>query len=445
MPITDRAAKALKKGETHSEKVAGRGAGVLLLVGRGSSVTAYYRYTAPDRTRPWIELGSLGKDITLAQARTRCAELAALRAEHPSLKEWLASENLHEQEALLEEKRRREKEALTGTFRELLDDYLGKMKAQGQPSEVQARNILENDVIAPFPALMGRKARDIEPADISRVLKRVSDRQAFSYRNRARAYLHAAFVYALKHEFNETRVSGKRYGLTVNPVAAIPVLENVENTGERTLSDRELRQLYLNLHKVTNVSALMADFIRFLILSGGQRPLQVLRVPWSGYDLVQKTMLIEDIKGRAGSRQTRLHLVPLSEAAIDILLRVKESTGGFQWPFTTSGKCPLHIGSLKNVMSRYLESPYAVVDGQPMPHFTARDLRRTCKHIMVRAGVRRDLRNLLQNHGMTGVDVKNYGSDPHAYLPDKRKAMEQFSSALNQLLSSPSSDFRMAQ
>lgn len=434
MPITDRAARALQKGETHSEKVAGRGAGVLLLVGRGNSVTAYYRYTAPDRSRPWIELGSLGKGITLAQARARCAELAALKAEHPSLKEWLESETLNEQEALIEEKRQREREALTGSFRELLDDYLGKMKAQGQPSEVQARNILENDVIAPFPALMDKKAREIEPADVSRVLKRVSDRKAFSYRNRVRAYLHAAFAYALKHEFDETRVSGRLFGLTANPVAAIPVLENVENTGERTLTDAELRQLYLNLHKVTSVSPLMAYFIRFLIITGGQRPLQVLRVPWSDYDLDQGTILIEDTKGRAGKRQVRLHLVPLPEAAMDILCRIKESNGGFQWPFTTSGKSPLHIGSLKNVMGRFLDSQYAVVDGERIPHFTVRDLRRTCKNVMVRAGIRRDLRNLMHNHGMTGIDVKHYGNDPYAYLPDKREAMAQYSDALNRIL-----------
>jgi integrase len=434
MPITDRAARALEKGETHSEKVAGRGAGVLLLVGRGNSVTGYYRYTAPDRSRPWIELGSIGKDITLAEARARCAELAALKTEHPCLKEWLESESLHQQETLIEEKRQRDRDALTGTFKELLNDYLGKMKAQSQPSEVQARNILENEVITPFPALMEKKAREIEPADVSRVLKRVSDRKAYSYRNRVRAYLHAAFVYALKHEFNETRVSGKLYGLTTNPVAAIPVLENVEKTGERTLTVGELRQLFLHLHKVKNVSPMMADFIRFLILSAGQRPLQVLRVPWADYDLEQGTILIEDTKGRGGKRHARLHLVPLSDAAIDILLRTREITGDFQWPFTSTGKNHLHIGSIKNVMSRFLNSPYAVVDGEQIPHFTARDLRRTCKHIMIRAGIRRDLRNLLQNHGMTGVDVKNYGSDPYAYLPDKRQAMAQYTVALNVIL-----------
>ena len=53
---------------------------------------------------------------------------------------------------------------------------------------------------------------------------------------------------------------------------------------------------------------------------------------------------------------------------------------------------------------------------------------------MTRAGIRRDLRNLLQNHGQTGVDAKHYANDPEAHLPEKRQAMLAYDAALARVL-----------
>lgn len=436
MSITDRAARALGNGETFSEKVAGRGAGSLLLVGRDKSVAAYYRYTGPGGTRPWIELGALGRDTSLADARARCAELAALKKQHPDLKAWLHNEQIREQESLAQAEQQRQRVALTATFQDLLEDYLANMRAHRQVSERTVRNVFENEIIKVWPAFVEKKARDIRPEDISRLLKPISARGALVYRNRVRSYLHSAFEYALRHEYDETRDSGKMYGLESNPVAAIPVLRHAEGVGERALSDAELSQLYHNLGKVENISERMADFIRFLIVVGGQRPQQILRAPWSAYDLEQKTMLIRDLKGKRKDAVGKAHLIPLPNRAIAILEGLVDQTGEYQWPFSTHGKVPFSLGSLKNVIKRFLDSPYSKINGEPIPHFTARDLRRTSKQIMVRAGIRRDLRNLLQGHAQTGVDVVNYGNDPAAYLPEKSKAMMLYTQALNRILGS---------
>lgn len=435
MSITDRAAKSLMQGETHSERIAGRGAGTLLFLGRGRSVSLYYRYTAPDGSRPWIDLGGLGKDTTLSEARARCAELAALKKQHPDLKGWLESQKLKEQETLLQESQERQQAASKATFRNLLDDYLANMRSHRQVSEKTVSNVFTNEVIEVWPALVEQKARDIEPQDISRILKPISGRNALVYRNRVRSYLHAAFEFALRHEFDETRESGKIYGLKNNPVAVIPFLRQAEKVGERALTDAELRQLFNNLHKVDNVSERMADFIRFLILIGGQRPAQVLRAKWADYDLKQKTLLIRDLKGKRKDAMGKAHLIPLPDAAIAILEKLVDQTGQYEWPFTTAGKVPFSLGSLKNVFTRFLGSEYARIDEKRIDHFTARDLRRTCKQIMIRASIRRDLRNLLQGHAQSGVDVVNYGNDPSAYLPEKIEAMTLYSAALKAIFS----------
>jgi len=95
--ISHREAAAIQEGQTHSEKIGSRGAGVLLLVGRQHGVAAYYRYTDPDRKRLWIDLGQLIQEISLAEARERCAELNGLRREHPFLREWLNEQAINEQ------------------------------------------------------------------------------------------------------------------------------------------------------------------------------------------------------------------------------------------------------------------------------------------------------------------------------------------------------------
>ncbi|WP_139309770.1 tyrosine-type recombinase/integrase [Teredinibacter haidensis] len=434
--ITDRQAKALASGKTYTEKVGGRGAGVLLLIGREKSVTAYYRYTAPDKSRPWLELGTLGREIGLAAARNRCAELALLRKTHPDLKSWLESQKIKEQERLIKEEQERHIEQSRATFKDLLYDYLASMAAFKQVSERTVRNIFINEVIEAWPAMVEEKARDIRPADISRVLKRISDRNALVYRNRVRSYLHSAFEFALKHEYDETRESGRVYGLEQNPVTPIPIFRHAEKPRERALSDKELRQLYQKLHLANSVSLQMANFVRFLIIIGGQRPQQVLRAPWSDYDLEQKTLLIRDLKGKRRDTKGTAHLIPLPAEAVELLNSLAPITGKYEWPFTTYGRVPFSLGALKNVFKRFLDSEFAIVDDKPILHFTAKDIRRTCKQVMTRAGIRRDLRNLLQNHGQTGVDVTNYANDPAAFLPEKSEAMSQYSEALKDVLKS---------
>lgn len=427
--ITSKAALAIKPGKTHSEPVGGRASGTLLLVGRESQVTAYYRYTAPDGNRPWLELGVLNARFSLEQARDKTAEYSQLRRQFPDLKE-------HLKEAVRTEKDRRviaqqlhEAELKSATFGELLHDYVGHLTDQQKISAPAITQALNTIVIQAHPFLVSKKAKLIEPADIQKILTPLSKRGRKVYRNRLRSYLHAAFKFGLDREYDETRLSEKSFGLSNNPVAAIPVLAGVESEGSRSLSESELRQFYCHVADAPAVGHTMALFIQFLIATGGQRPSQVLRVPWSDYDLVNNHFKVVDRKGR-GSKP-RDHLVPLTERAKAILLELQPITGGFEWPFSINGKAPISIQSIKNVARRFLLSEH----GQGIGHFTVRDLRRTCKQVMTRAKIPREQRNLLQNHGQTGVDMKHYDNDPQAHLPEKEEAMNRYERALAVALS----------
>lgn len=420
---------ALETGKTHSEPVGGRGAGTLLLVGRERQVSAYYRYTSPDGKRPWIELGALGPRYGMEAARGQCVEYWQLRRQFPYLKEHIAEKVNAEKVRLETEQQLREAELKSATLEELLHDYVVHLAEQGKVSAQAIGKALDTVVVGSHPSLALKKAKLIDSRDISEILTPLSKRGKKVYRNRVRSYLHAAFKFGLDREYDETRSSEKSFGLDNNPVSAIPALSGVDSVGARSLDELELRQFYLHVADVVSVGPIMAALIQFLIATGGQRPSQVLRVPWTDYDFVNNYFKIIDKKGRGS--EPRVHVVPLSARAKAILLELKTTTGDHEWPFSITGKAPISIQSLKNIARRFLLSEH----GQGMEHFTVRDLRRTCKQVMTRAKIPREQRNLLQNHGQTGVDAKHYDNDPLAHLPAKKEAMGRYDRALENVLS----------
>lgn len=57
-------------------------------------------------------------------------------------------------------------------------------------------------------------------------------------------------------------------------------------------------------------------------------------------------------------------------------------------------------------------------------HFVLKDLCRTCKRLMVDAMINRETRNLIQGHGLTGIDFKHYAHSKH--LSEKQQGLQTF-------------------
>jgi len=138
----------------------------------------------------------------------------------------------------------------------------------------------------------------------------------------------------------------------------------------RALSAEELRTFYNGIDQVDSVGVMIATLLRFCIATGGQRPEQILRVPWSDYDMDNRTFRIEDRKGRAG---VRIHLVPLTDRALGLLEEVRPISGGYEWPFSFNGAAPLHPASVTTAVSRFIASDQAWVRGEPMQTFHPRE------------------------------------------------------------------------
>ena len=431
MAVTDLEARNLRPGRTLSERIGSRGEGTLYLEARKNTITGFYRYTDPAGKRQRLKLGALTASNSLRDMRAKCREYAGQYRDTPDLKGWREDEEARKR-ADREARRRAEAlEAAKGTFEELLKDYVADLEAKGRVSAGEVAKTFKRLVYGTELARM--KARDVGPDEIKAILGKLSKAGSKVHRNRVRSYLHAAFRFGLRSEHHETRESGRVFGLTANPVAAVPPLSGVEREGTRYVGDADLQRFYNDLHHAPRTHAVMVALFRFLIALGGQRPEQVLAVGWDGYDMKARTIRIIDRKGR--DARPRAHLVPLTDRALEQLaiaraINPPDGDRPAAFPFIARGKKSVSTESLKNVIKRFRECDH----GTDVPHFSPRDLRRTAKQIMTRAGIRRDLRNLLQNHGQTGVDAKHYANDPEAHLPEKRQAMLAYEAALSRVL-----------
>ena len=421
-----------------SEPVGSRGDGALLFKRRtGGVIEAYYRYRFQG-TESLIKIGQYkqiktGNGFTLAECRKVASGLANTSRDcGGDLKTYLTEQEQLKQQKKEQEQRAAIIEAKRGTLADLIRTYIELLQSKGKTSAEEVRKTLERDVTKPFPGLAATKARDLTPDDIVTILAKVYQRGAKVQANRLRSYLHAAFAYGLKADYDFARIGDKRFGLTINPVSAVPKQGQHERALDRFLDHGEVCRLWHTFPDVDRVGVLIVACIRFLIATAGQRPRQLLRVPWTDYDMFRRTVTIYDTKGKGGRRK---HVVPLTKRAIEILEEIKPITGGYTWPFSTHGKTPIHTDSLKTATERYTQQITDIdnAEGHPLPvRFTPRDLRRTCKNLLIDAGVNRESRNLLQSHGQTGVDIEHYDRSEH--MEEKRKAIGEYDRLLTKVL-----------
>ena len=281
------------------------------------------------------------------------------------------------------------------------------------------------------------------PDDIVIILAAIHQRGSEVESVRVRALLHACFNFGIKGDYDPTRIAEKRFYIQHNPVTATKKNTKASQPGNRVLSHEEVRLLWNNIGNTHRVGFVMACAIRFILATAGQRPKQLLQATWEDYDFQRNCVTLIDRKGRQGTE--KIHVVPLTGRAMAILRAVREVSGSYPWPFCSGVKgrsgaskgelMPLTLESLKNGFIRYNKAlaEQATSKDKPAPEpFTARDIRRTVKNLMIDAGVNREQRNLLQSHARNGVDVKHY--DRHEHLPEKRESIRRYDALLDKIL-----------
>lgn len=167
----------------------------------------------------------------------------------------------------------------------------------------------------------------------------------------------------------------------------------------------------------------MSRVITVLLLTG-QRRGELAAAKWSDIDFRAKTWTIRDEVSKNGKG----HVLPLTDWVIDELKVLKAEGEGSPWvlPSMPGSATPLDARHLTRAVRKCQKRFKARGIGA----FTLHDLRRTCRTGLSRLRVEPHIAERVLNHVQPGI-VGTY--DRHAYLDEKREALEKWEAHLNAL------------
>lgn len=434
---------SLKPGKHNGEIVIDgghRGQGSLLLRVTDHAKPFYYRYFVGGRRRfelvgyydpkgahRWVpptdgDHGTKGGLLTLAAAKEAFHALSQLANTAGDLR----AHYRREEEAAEAARRAEEQESRIGSFQDLLDSYVRHLRRAGRASATEIEAILKRNVSKPFPDMAKLQARAVTPDHVQEILAAIIKRGAKRQVNITRSYLRAAFQYAGKsHDYDPRRVAedASAFRIHQNPVDLVPRIAEFDRMGTRTLTGDEVRSYFHLLDEVP--SEVTRAFLKLHLLTGGQRPKQLLAAPWARYDFKGCVVTLIDSKGRGDPRE---HLVPLHPEALKLLRELKKSLGAYASPFMNREDVPLRLETIAKAVADIATTKQNGKKVFPQP-FTIRDIRRTVETRLVDLGVGKEVRSQLLSHDRGGKIDQIYNRNH--YLPQKRAALEAWVAFLN--------------
>lgn len=373
----------------------------------------YFRYFVGASAK-MVQLGKY-PEMSLTAARDAARSLSAQLKAGTDPKTEIVKAKVEQAEEV-------KRHAVKGTIKQLFDGYTARMEADGKRTWAVVRSDLYKEV---FPVLEPEtKACHVTPAHIRTILAGMIQRGAPVQSNRVRSYLHSAFQFGLRADFDPAELSqGVTYGLTQNPVSVVPRQAAAEKAGENWLRVDEVRELMATFGAANKVGEQSYALLKLLFYTGGQRPYEILNLTWTDIDLKEKTLTIP----AHISKNKKQHLVPLVDSAIEIVQQLKKRNYAKSEYIFVAYRDPLkpyHTDSLAQAIEYYREA-------NPLfRKFIPRDIRRTCKTLMGEIGISKIIRDILMNHAKQDVSSKHY--DRYEYVKEKREALALWEKRLNE-------------
>lgn len=403
-----------------SENIEVRGVGRLAIdVLPNGTKTFYFQYFKKVKgksKRTYVSIGPYKTSATssgysLSEARDKAREYEQILKQGLDVKAFIEEKELEEQARL----RRIEAEKRQGSFEQLMDSYMAAMKADGKRSHESVRRSLKIYVNTPFQDMIQRHANEIEADDIRLILSKMIDNGVTTHSNRVRAYLHAAFSHGLKQDNNPRRYSKEevKYNLKYNPVTFVPKQSDYERVGEHVISEDEIKIIWENI----GGESLLASWAVKLAFTTGQRLGELIRLKWENIDFKDRLMLIP----ASVSKNKLDHVVPLNDLSWEVIEEMKEITGNYDYlfPAKTIDKFVKDKHLVSTTISKVIREYCS--GNKDVKKFLTRDIRRTVKTMMGKAGVTKEVRDKIQNHALMDVSSKHY--DRYDYLNEKQDGL----------------------
>ena len=410
MALTDRAIRNAKPRKTVYRLRDGTSLvkGFGITIAPSGSKTFFLNYTSPaNGKRTQVSLGRY-PGISLKEAR----EKAQVYRDRLSV-------GADPKDEIKRERNLESKLASRPTLEALFDAYISDLEMDEKRSAPEVRRIFNKHI----RDVVGDKvAAEVTTEDILDVLTPIAQRGSRVHADNVRAYLRAAFEFGL-HAGSMTRWRGQipSFDLTQNPVANTKKEMRRKPVGRRALSAEEVAEVWHG-----GGISLPSHLALKLLIATGQRVEEVLQAHWGEFNLKDKQWTIPAERRKTRRDATEPHIVPLTDFHIELLDQVREATNHPDWLFPHQDrKQPRKADSLYQAVHRFCRS-------NNIEPFAPRDCRRTFKTLAGSIEIDLELRNRLQGHAMTDVGSVYY--DRWNYLPEKKRAMEIWSTWLETIV-----------
>ncbi|MEA5470176.1 tyrosine-type recombinase/integrase [Spirulina sp. 06S082] len=260
-------------------------------------------------------------------------------------------------------------------------------------------------VLQKFAPLFSRPIDQIKRADVVRVLDTIVAGGAPTRANRALAAIKKLMNWCIDRAMIET-----------SPVASLrPPTKEIAR--DRVLTDEEIIACW---HAGASEGFPFAHFTQLLILTG-QRRGEVAGMRWSELDLDKGIWTLPAKR----AKNATLHIVPLAPLAIFVLNSVPKFLDS-DLVFTTTGTSPISgFGRLKERLD--------VAVGLDARDWRFHDLRRTMATNMAMMRIQPHIIEAVLNHKTGIVSGVAATYNRHAYLDEKREALQQWANRIEEM------------
>lgn len=409
--LTDLAIAALKPNGQRQEIADPRVQGLFVVVQPSGTKGWTYRYRYGRRWRR-VSLGIFPQvNVAKARAHAEAAVLALERGEDPGIalygpkrEEYLSTADREAFGNLIRRFLHEHAIPSTRSWREtarLLGLRITEHKGKRPTFEDKPDGIVARWAERPVGAIKRRDVIEMIEASLAR--------GATITANRELGVVRKFFNWALGKNIIET-----------NPALGIPD-PAAKNVRDRVLTDDELRTIWL---AADGEGYPFGDVIKLLLLTG-QRRLEVSGASWPEFDLKARTWLLPS----ARTKNARTHLVPLSDAALDVLADLPRFADG---PFLFGLGGRTEFTGYSKAKGR-IDARIAKLRDKAMLSWTLHDLRRTAATGMARIGIAPHVIEAVLNHisgsraGVAGI------YNTYAYEPEKRLALERWAAHVEKI------------
>ncbi len=292
------------------------------------------------------------------------------------------------------------------TFRAIAESYIA-LECPGLQRGVETEAIIRRELLPPWS---DRHTNGFRRSDLTELTDRLIVTGTPMAAHRVYQTATRIFNWALN-----------RGDIEASPFAAMkPPVKKVAR--DRALKDHEIKTLW----PVWAEQAYPFGPLQQLLLLLGQRRSEVAEMRWPEVDFKKREWTIPAER----SKSKREHIVPLPDAAVDILDSLPRFTEGNYAFSTTSGRRPVSGFSKAKVLTDQM----LVEHDTAIENWRVHDLRRTCRTGLARLGVPEIVSERVLNHQAQGL-TKIY--NVHEYLDEKRDALSRWAQEVQNITEPP--------